>query len=97
MYLEKSMSRVNTYMFRLGGDAIKSEIDFRKSLKDLDKPVSIICGRQDILSHCSYELKIHYPQWNLFWIQDCGHFPMYEQPEQFYSVISKVIDNDNTN
>lgn len=84
---------VNTYMFRLGKDASMSKIDFRQSLKSFNKPVSIICGRQDVLSHSSYELKISYPDWNLYWIQDSGHFPMYEQPQQFYSIMRKVIDN----
>lgn len=73
-------------------EAAKSKIDFRQSLKNLNKPVSIICGRQDFLSDVSYELKINYPDYNLYWIQDSGHFPMYEQPEQFYSILRKAID-----
>lgn len=84
---------VNAYMqTQLFQEAARTETDFRQSLKRLDKPVSIICGSQDFLSYVSYELKIHYPKYKLFWIQDCGHFPMYEQPEQFYFVLKNVID-----
>lgn len=78
---------------QLAKEAAKSKIDFRQSLKNFNKPVSIVCGSQDILSHSSYELKINYPDWNLFWIQDSGHFPMFEQPEQFYPVMRKVVDS----
>ena len=84
---------VNSYMTALlFKEAAKSKIDFRQSLKNLNKPVSIICGRQDFLSDVSYELKINYPKYNLYWIQDSGHFPMYEQPEQFYFILKKMIE-----
>ena len=84
---------VNSYMASLlFKEAANSKIDFRQSLKNLNKPVSIICGSQDFLSNISYELKVNYPNYNLCWIQDSGHFPMYEQPEQFYSILKKVID-----
>lgn len=84
---------VNTYMqAQLFKEAAKSKIDFRQSLKSFTKPVHIICGRQDFLSYVSYELKISFPGFNLHWIQDSGHFPMYEQPEQFYLVLKNVIN-----
>jgi proline iminopeptidase len=73
-------------------EAANSKIDFRQSLKHLNKPVSIICGRQDFLSDVAYELKINFPNYNIYWIQDSGHFPMYEQPEHFYTIIKTVID-----
>jgi len=82
----------NSYMSALmNKDAAKTKIDFRQSLKNLNKPVSIICGSQDFLSYISYELKINYPNYDLYWIQDSGHFPMYEQPAQFYPVMRKII------
>jgi proline iminopeptidase len=80
---------MQTLLFK---EAAKSKIDFRQSLKNLNKPVSVICGRQDFLSNVSYELKINYPKYYLYWIEDSGHFPMYEQPEQFYSILRTVID-----
>lgn len=84
---------VNSYMTSLlFKEAAKSKIDFRQSLKNLNKPVTIICGSTDFLSDVSYELKINYPNYNLYWIKDSGHFPMYEQPEQFYLVLRKAID-----
>ena len=84
---------VNSYMTSLlFKEAANSKIDFRQSLKNFNKPVSIICGSQDFLSDVSYELKINFPSYNLFWISDSGHFPMYERPEQFYFVLRKVIE-----
>ncbi|MBI1780035.1 MAG: alpha/beta hydrolase, partial [Sphingobacteriales bacterium] len=35
-------------------EATNSKIDFRQSLKNLNKPVSVICGSQDFLSDVSY-------------------------------------------
>jgi proline iminopeptidase len=85
---------VNVYMqTQIFKDAAKSKIDLSNSLKNFTKPVSIICGSQDFMSYISYELKMYYPEFKLYWIQDSGHFPMYEQPKQFYSVFSKIMDN----
>ncbi len=75
----------------MDNDASKSKIDFRQSLKKLNKPVYIICGRQDIFSYVSYELKIANPNFELFWIQNCGHFPMYEKPAIFYPILNKIL------
>ncbi len=72
-------------------DIDKSKLDLRKSLTSFKKPVFLIDGRQDIGSYVCYELKIIYSSFNLLWIQNCGHFPMYEQPESFYNVIFNVL------
>ncbi len=73
----------------------KSKVDFRNSLEKLNKPVYMVCGRQDFMSYASYELKIAYPEFELFWIQNSGHFPMYEQPEKFYSLMDKIMNQIN--
>jgi proline iminopeptidase len=72
-------------------DMDKSKLDLRKSLTSFNKPVFLIDGRQDIGSYVCYELKILYSSFNLLWIQNSGHFPMYEQPESFYLVIFNVL------
>lgn len=74
------------------GDINKSKIDLRESLKSFKHPVYLICGRQDIGDYVCYELKILYPSYNLSWIQNSGHFPMYEQPESFYKTIFNILD-----
>jgi pimeloyl-ACP methyl ester carboxylesterase len=72
-------------------DTDKSKIDLRTSLASFKKSVYIIDGRQDILNFVGYEFKILFPSYELYWIQNCGHFPMYEQPESFYNIIFKVL------
>jgi pimeloyl-ACP methyl ester carboxylesterase len=72
-------------------DAYKSKIDLRTSLVSFKKPVCIIDGRQDILNFVGYEFKILFPSYELYWIQNCGHFPMYEQPDEFYNILFNVL------
>ena len=72
-------------------DIDKSKIDLRISLVSFKKPVYIIDGRQDFGNYVCYEFKILFPSYELYWIQNSGHFPMYEQPELFYNVIFNII------
>ena len=72
-------------------DVAKSKIDLRTSLVAFKKPVYIIDGRQDILNFADYEYKILFPSYELRWIQDCGHYPMFEQPEAFYNIIFNIL------
>jgi proline iminopeptidase len=72
-------------------DINESNIDLRKTLKSFKNPVYLICGRQDISDYVSYELKILYPLFKLSWIQNRGHFPMYEQPATFYKIIFNIL------
>lgn len=63
------------------------------SLSNYSGPVDVISGRQDFLAVCSYEIKLEIPRTNLHWINRCGHFPMYEKPQQFYSILGKILNN----
>jgi proline iminopeptidase len=72
-------------------DIDKSKIDLRKSLASFKKPVYIIDGRQDFENYVCYEFKILFPSYELYWIQNSGHFPMYEQPESFYNTIFDIL------
>ena len=72
-------------------DVAKSTVDLRKSLVAFKKPVYIIDGRQDILSFADYEYKMVFPGYELHWIQDCGHYPMFEQPEAFYYIMFNIL------
>jgi pimeloyl-ACP methyl ester carboxylesterase len=69
----------------------KKQFDLSKQLVLLKKPVHIITGAQDPLAFISYEIKILLPNSQLHWINQSGHFPMFEQPEKFYSLLSKSI------
>jgi pimeloyl-ACP methyl ester carboxylesterase len=76
-------------------DIIMNEIfkkfDLTKSLNNYRGKVDIITGRQDIVGYCSHELKQDRPDANLYWINKCGHFPMYEQANEFYKILYDIL------
>jgi len=69
----------------------RQQFDLSKKLVAFTKPVHIITGAQDPMAFISYEIKILLPKAQLHWINKAGHFPMFEQPEQFNSVISNSV------
>lgn len=69
----------------------KLGFDLSKPLSTFNKPVHVITGSQDPLVFISYEIKILLPKAKLHWINKAGHFPMYEQPEQFYSTLFSIL------
>lgn len=72
----------------------ESNFDLTKTLPLFLKPIHIISGRQDPGAFVSYELKILIPKAQLYWIEGAGHFPMFEQPEQFYSTLLGIISTE---
>lgn len=80
---------------RTGGMLFQSFMSSSQGLKEklskLNLPVYIIAGAQDPGAFMSYEIKQVIPHSQLFWINRAGHFPMYEQPESFYKVLSDVL------
>lgn len=81
----------NTFDY-LSGELLKQEFDIRDPAKKIGSPIYIITGRQDIYDFVSYELKIANPNVQLHWIDQSGHFPMYEQPEDFYKALNQILD-----
>jgi proline iminopeptidase len=69
----------------------RQQFDLSKNLVAFTKPVHIITGAQDPMAFISYEIKILLPKSQLHWINRSGHFPMFEQPEQFYSILLNTI------
>ncbi|MEM9361693.1 MAG: alpha/beta hydrolase [Bacteroidota bacterium] len=67
------------------------EFDVSESLKNFKGKIEVITGRQDVVGFFSYELKIDFPQVHINWINESGHFPMYEKPEEFYSILNQII------
>lgn len=68
----------------------QQDISFR--LYKYKGSIEVICGRQDALAFNSYELKLFRPTVSLHWIEEAGHFPMYEQPKAFYSILFAVLN-----
>ncbi|MEM0931993.1 MAG: alpha/beta hydrolase [Bacteroidota bacterium] len=73
--------------------SVFSEFDVTESLKRHKGKIDIIAGRQDVVGFFSYELKLDFPSANIHWINQCGHFPMYEKPTEFYSLLYEVLKN----
>jgi len=51
-----------------------------------------IAGRQDPVAFATYELKIAVPRTELYWIQNCGHFPMFDEPVEFYKILNALVE-----
>jgi pimeloyl-ACP methyl ester carboxylesterase len=65
--------------------------------KDLSKitiPVSLIWGKQDKVTPPDVAEEFHQllPNSELNWIDQCGHAPMMEQPEQFNAYLDKFLN-----
>ncbi|MBK9931991.1 MAG: alpha/beta hydrolase [Saprospiraceae bacterium] len=71
-----------------------SNYDVSKSLKNYRGKIDVITGRQDVVGFFSYELKQDIVNANIHWINECGHFAMYEQPTEFYRILYKVLETE---
>ncbi len=62
-----------------------------KEIPSLNLPVCLIWGRNDTITppEVANEFQELLPQSDLFWIDQCGHAPMMEHPEEF----NKILDN----
>lgn len=77
---------------KMGGFIFQSlKPDFTEGVQKFQKPIHIICGAQDPGAFVSYETKIHLPQAKLHWINKCGHFPMFERPDEFNKQVLEVL------
>lgn len=73
-------------------DLFKIHFDLTTKFSAYKKPFFAICGRQDPADYLTYELKIADPRVELYWIQSAGHFPMFEQPDEFYSILNSLVE-----
>ena len=79
LYLAKSTIRYN----------LKSE------LKNITTKCSIIWGREDAVTppEVAIEFKRLIPQASLYWIDNCGHVPMLEAPDEFNKLLLKHLNH----
>ncbi len=88
----KAGGPANTVMSNLVWDDFERlPYDLSRPLKLFNKPLFIVCGKEDPFAFLSYELKLAKPSALLYWLDDSGHFPMYENPVPFYATINKIL------
>lgn len=64
-------------------------------LKSFNIPVCLIWGKQDTITPPEVAEEFHklLPKSDLFWIDQCGHAPMMEQPEMFNELLEKWLED----
>ena len=73
-------------------DLKRINFDLTQQLKTLKMPISIITCKEDPLALLTTEYKKYAPQATIQWLDKCGHFPMYEQPDKFYPLLMGALD-----
>ena len=66
-----------------------------KDLPQLKIPVCLIWGKQDLVTppHVAKEFHNLIPNSELYWIDKCGHSPMWEYPERFSQITVNWLNN----
>ena len=57
------------------------------------KPISIVWGRQDrvCLPQQAERAMERFPDATLHWVEDCGHFPAWDQPAETVRIIRATV------
>ena len=82
------------YNFRVPGAFLEAEgnFDLRRKLKAITAPVLLLQGRQDLAGEaniCEAHLLINVS--TLRFINNCGHMPWIEQPEQTWKIVDDFL------
>ncbi len=66
-----------------------------KDLPNMNIPICLIWGKQDKVTppHVAEEFQSLFPNSKLFWIDKCGHSPMWEHPEKFSEITIDWLNN----
>jgi proline iminopeptidase len=71
-------------------DLKRRKWDVRAELMKLQAPVLIIHGREDPLPlSVAQEIQRTIPRTRLEVISDCGHYPWFDQPAQFFALVNR--------
>ena len=73
-------------------DLARIHFDLTTKFSSYHNPFFAIFGLQDPAAFITYELKILVPRVELQWIQNSGHFPMFDQPDDFYKILNRDIE-----
>ena len=66
-----------------------------EDLPNMNIPICLIWGKQDKVTppHVAEEFQSLFPNSELFWIDKCGHSPMWEHPEKFSEITIDWLNN----
>lgn len=79
-------------MSRLMWKDLRKNYDLREDLTEYEGESIIIRSRQDpIPAEAAFDILKAVPQTVLYPIERSGHFPFWEQPEQFYQTLEKAL------
>jgi proline iminopeptidase len=73
-------------------DLSRIHFDITQQIGTLKIPINIITCKEDPLAFLTDEYKKFAPQAGISWMDHCGHFPMYEQPETFYQLLFDALE-----
>ena len=81
-------SQVNQLLF----DDMRKQYDSRPGLRKMTRPALIVQGHQDpVGDKTAEEIHASIKASKLVYINQCGHFPWLEQPEQFRKAVSEFL------
>jgi pimeloyl-ACP methyl ester carboxylesterase len=68
--------------------------NMKKDLNKIEIPVSLIWGRDDKITPPDVAIEFHelLPDSELHWIDNCGHAPMMEHPEEFNRLLKGFLE-----
>ncbi|MBS1577980.1 MAG: alpha/beta hydrolase [Bacteroidetes bacterium] len=81
--------KTNTLMME---DLKRINFDLTQKLKSLEVPITIITCKEDPLAFLTAAYQQYAPRSRIQWLDKCGHFPMYEQPELYYPVLMDALN-----
>ena len=69
--------------------------NMRKEIPKLKMPTCLIWGKNDIVTPPDVAEEFHelLPNSDLFWINECGHAPMMEHPQEFNKILDEWLSN----
>lgn len=73
---------------------LEEPIDYKEIAKEIDFKVHFVMGEKDPFLDDVYDAIKIYKKSNLHIIKNCGHFPMLENPYDFYSLLNKILMED---
>lgn len=75
------------------GDMMSRQTDWR-SLSKLKLPAMVVFGEDDFLTNrgMDKDVKSLIPEAEMRYIEDCGHIPMLERPDEFYGILRTFLE-----